>query len=168
MIRLSKVLLVSACAFYATLVAFGNLTDYDTNYHFVRHVLMMDTIYTDSKIYYRAVNSSSWQITAYVLIILAQTLTAILCWLGAYELLYKIRTSAYNFTRAKKIATAGLTMGFLTWQVAFMSIGGEWFGMWMSTTWNGVESAFRIFITFLLVLIYVAMPEPAPDRFRLK
>lgn len=168
MIRLSKVLLVSACALYATLVAFGNLTDYETNYRFVRHVFMMDTIFPDANIHYRAINSSRWQTTGYILIILAQTLTAILCWLGAYELFYKIRTSAYSFTRAKKIAIAGLTLGFLTWQIAFMSIGGEWFGMWMSATWNGVESAFRIFITFLLVLIYVAMPEPAPDRLRLR
>jgi predicted small integral membrane protein len=37
---------------------------------------------------------------------------------------------------------AGLTVGFLTWQVGFMSVGGEWFGMGMSETWNGVTDAF--------------------------
>jgi predicted small integral membrane protein len=40
-----------------------------------------------------------------------------------------------------------------------MSIGGEWFGMWMSSTWNGIESAFRFFITIIAVLIYVVLPD---------
>ena len=45
-------------------------------------------------------------------------------------------------------------------QVGFQSIGGEWFGMWMSTSWNGEDSAFRDYITILAVLIYVTLPEP--------
>jgi len=40
-----------------------------------------------------------------------------------------------------------------------MSVGGEWFGMWMSQTWNGIESAFRFFITIIAVLIFIAMPD---------
>jgi predicted small integral membrane protein len=38
-----------------------------------------------------------------------------------------------------------------------MSIGGEWFGMWMSSKWNGEESAFRFFAAFALVLIFVSL-----------
>jgi predicted small integral membrane protein len=53
----------------------------------------------------------------------------------------------------------GLTLGFLLWQVGFMTVGGEWFGMWMSSQWNGIESAFRFFITILGVLIYLALPD---------
>jgi predicted small integral membrane protein len=48
-----------------------------------------------------------------------------------------------GFQRAKTFAIQGLTFGFLVWQVGFQSIGGECFGMWMSTTWNGEDSAFR-------------------------
>lgn len=40
-----------------------------------------------------------------------------------------------------------------------MSVGGEWFGMWMSKEWNGVPDAFRFFITIILVPIYLAMPD---------
>jgi predicted small integral membrane protein len=25
----------------------------------------------------------------------------------------------------------------------FIAVGGEWFLMWQSTTWNGIEAAFR-------------------------
>jgi predicted small integral membrane protein len=40
-----------------------------------------------------------------------------------------------------------------------MSIGGEWFGMWQSQTWNGVASAARIFMMFIAVLIFVSLPD---------
>lgn len=40
-----------------------------------------------------------------------------------------------------------------------MSVGGEWFGMWMSKEWNGVPDAFRFLITIILVPIYLAMPD---------
>ncbi len=40
-----------------------------------------------------------------------------------------------------------------------MSVGGKWFGMWMSKEWNGVPDAFRFFITIILVPIYLAMPD---------
>ena len=57
-IRAAKVALVAAIALFASLVAFGNLTDYDTNFVFVQHVLSMDTIYPSSTIKYRAITSS--------------------------------------------------------------------------------------------------------------
>jgi len=52
-----------------------------------------------------------------------------------------------------------LTLGFLVWQVGFMSVGGEWFGMWMSKQWNGVPDAFRFFITILAVLIFLSLRD---------
>ncbi|MET0528733.1 MAG: DUF2165 family protein, partial [Microvirga sp.] len=52
-----------------------------------------------------------------------------------------------------------LTLGFLVWQVGFMSVGGEWFGMWMSEKWNGVPDAFRFLMTILGVLIFVSLRD---------
>lgn len=157
--RLGKTAMVAAMAFYASLVAFGNITDYGTNYAFVEHVLKMDTIFPGASITYRAIdNPLLWQ-AFYLLIITAETLTAILCWIGAGKMLGSLRRDAATFNRSKAWAISGLGFGFLVWQVAFMSIGGEWFGMWQSTTWNGVPSAFRIFITILSVLIFVALKD---------
>ena len=68
------------------------------------------------------------------------------------------------FKRGKTFAVVGLTLGFLLWQVGFMSIGGEWFGMWQSKEWNGVPSAFRFLITIIAVLIFVAMPDQELER----
>jgi hypothetical protein len=43
--RVAKVLLAAGMAAYYTLVVFNNLTDFDLNYQFVRHVLMTDSTY---------------------------------------------------------------------------------------------------------------------------
>jgi predicted small integral membrane protein len=158
-VRVSKVVLVAAMALFATLVAFGNITDYGSNFAFVQHVLMMDTIFPNATIHYRAIESPFLHHAAYILIIAAESLVAILCWVGAYRLLLKARAPATDFNRAKPIAVWGLLLGFLVWQVGFMSIGGEWFGMWMSDQWNGVPDAFRFFVTILLVLIYLVQTD---------
>lgn len=158
-IRLSKAAMVAAIALFATLVAFGNITDYWTNFAFVQHVLSMDTVFPETTIRYRAITSPVLHHAAYVLIIAAEAATAVLCWIGAYRLLRAVKAPAAVFNLSKSIAIAGLTLGFLVWQVGFMSIGGEWFGMWMSEQWNGVPSAFRFVMTILGVLIYVALPD---------
>ena len=158
-VRAAKTVMVAAIALFATLVAFGNLTDYGTNFVFVQHVLSMDTIFAGSAIGYRAITSPALHYAAYALIIAAEAATAALCWIGAYALLRRIRTDAAAFNRAKTFAVLGLTLGFLLWQVGFMTIGGEWFGMWQSTQWNGVPSAFRFVMVILGVLIFVAMPD---------
>jgi predicted small integral membrane protein len=161
-IRLSKTAAVAAIALFASLVGFGNTTDYGTNLAFVQHVFSMDTVFPTTTIKYRAIDNPTLQNAGYVLIIAAETLTAILCWIGAVRL-FLAGGDAAAFNRAKGIAVAGLTLGFLIWQVGFMSIGGEWFGMWMSQKWNGVPDAFRFFVTILMVLIFLVLPDRADD-----
>jgi len=47
-----------------------------------------------------------------------------------------------------------------------MSVGGEWFGMWMSKQWNGVPDAFRLFIKLLLVRVCPTMNNDGVDDTR--
>ncbi|KWV69267.1 MULTISPECIES: DUF2165 family protein [Pseudomonas] len=159
LIRISKVSTVLAIALFASLVAFNNITDYNTNFVFVQHVFLMDTTFPGNGIMYRAINTPWVHHLGYISIITLECTTAILCWIGGVRLLRALRANSADFRSAKAFSIVGLTLGFLTWQVAFMSIGGEWFGMWMSGTWNGVESAFRFFITQLAILIYVTLPN---------
>jgi predicted small integral membrane protein len=158
-IRISKIVLVASIALYASLVALGNITDYGSNFAFVQHVLLMDTIFPDSTLTYRAIANPAMHHAAYVLIIAVEVVTAIACWAGAARMFAGRGALARDFNRTKKWAVIGLTMGFVLWQAGFMTIGGEWFGMWMSSTWNGRESAFRALMTILGVLIYVTMPD---------
>jgi predicted small integral membrane protein len=165
-IRIAKIVMIAAIAVFATLVSFGNLTDYWTNFAFVQHVLSMDTIFPNSEIGYRAITSPVLHHLAYAAIVAAEIATAVLCWIGAAALLRRLRADAGTFQRGKTCAVIGLVLGFLLWQVGFMTIGGEWFGMWQSQAWNGVPSAFRIVVVIAAVLIFVAMrdEELAPNR----
>jgi predicted small integral membrane protein len=164
LIRTAKAVLVAAIALFASLVAFGNLTDYNTNFTFVQHVLSMDTIFPFSMIRYRAITNPVLHHAAYAAIIAAEVATAVLCWIGTVQLLRHLRSDADTFNRAKAYAVVGLSLGLLLWQIGFMSIGGEWFGMWQSKEWNGVPSAFRFVMVILAVLIFVAMPDHDLDR----
>ena len=161
--RAAKIAMVAAIAAFATLVAFGNITDYDTNFVFVQHVLSMDSVFPNSKITYRAITSPALHHAAYAAIIAAEALIAALCWIGAVALLRQLRAPAAAFNRAKAWAIAGLMLGFLVWQFGFMTVGGEWFGMWQSAKWNGVPSAFRFAVVIIAVLIFVAMRDEEID-----
>lgn len=157
-VRVSKSILVGAVALWVSLVAFGNITDYGTNLAFVQHVLSMDTVFPDTTIKYRAITNPTLHHAAYLLIISAEVVAAILCCAGAVQMFRKIADPS-AFIEAKGLAVIGLTVCLLIWLVGFIAIGGEWFGMWMSTQWNGIESAFRFSALILGVLIYVVMPD---------
>jgi predicted small integral membrane protein len=158
-IRAAKIVMVAAIALFASLVTFGNLTDYHTNYLFVQHVLSMDSIKPFSDIQYRAITDPALHRAAYALIIATEGVIAVLCWLGAFQLARHVRGDAGAFNRAKTVAVLGLTLGFLLWQVGFMTIGGEWFGMWQSQEWNGVPSAYRFVMVIMAVLIFLVLPD---------
>ncbi|MBP1178146.1 DUF2165 family protein [Methylobacterium sp. PvR107] len=158
-LRLSKIALVAAIALTCSLVALGNIVDPDLNLAFVQHVLSMDTISPDHSIHNRAIINPELQWLAFILIVLGEILAALPIWLGAIQMLRHLTEAGPRFARAKAPAIVGLSTGFLIWQAGFLGIGGEWFGMWMSKTWNGQESAFRFAMTVLGVLIYLVQPD---------
>lgn len=157
--RISKAVVVAAVALLLSLVAFGNLTDYETNFIFVQHVLTMDTTFPTASIRYRAIHSSILHHVAYWFIIATELAIAALCWIGSLRLVQHRHDSISVFNEAKGLAIAGLTLGVVLWLAGFMAIGGEWFGMWMSPTWNAIPSAFRFLITTLGALIYLSLPD---------
>jgi predicted small integral membrane protein len=158
-LRIAKIATVASIAAFLSLVTFGNVTDYGTNFAFVQHVLAMDTIFATSGIAYRAVTNPVLHHAAYGLIITTQAAVSVLCWIGVFRLLRRLRTDALTFNRAKNLLIVGLTLAFLLYQFGFVTVGGEWFGMWMSPQWNGVPSAFCFLITILAVLIFVVLPD---------
>jgi predicted small integral membrane protein len=160
MIRTSKILCILAIAFYCFLDVFGNVSDYSVNFAAVERTLMMTDIFPDSLIGYRAITNPILHHVMYLVIIGLELLTTIICGVGAWKL-FKVRhANAVVFNGAKNWAVAGLTLGFLTWQVIFMSVAGEWFGIWMSSSLRGaITTAFQIFITFLILLVYLIIKD---------
>jgi predicted small integral membrane protein len=158
-LRLAKIALVLAVALFYFLVVFNNLTDYDSNYQFVRHVVMMDTTLPGNRGLWRALNTPAWHTAFYLSIIGWEGLTMIFCWWGGLRLANTYRSPAREFHQAKRVAIVGLSLGLLMWLVAFLSVGGEWFLMWQSKTWNGQEAAFRMFTVLGIALLLVAQPD---------
>lgn len=159
MLRAAKIALVFGVAIFYTFVVFNNLTDYDSNYQFTRHALMMDSTFPGNQGMWRAINSPSVHSAFYNSIIAWEALTMLLCWWGAARMLRAFNARAADFDRAKGVAIAALTLGLLMWLVAFLSVGGEWFLMWQSKSWNGQDAAFRMFAVIGIILLLVAQRE---------
>ena len=173
--RYAKMVMALCLAAFCLLVAFDNITDYETNFLFVQHVMSMDTTFTGNALKYRAITSpTAWHV-CYWLIIAAEAVTGILFLAGAIRLWQLRNTPAVLFNQGKGLVVAACLLAFLVWFFGFMVVAGEWFAMWQSQTWNGQEPAFRFYVTALAVLIFVSLPDgdglpaaplspPAPDK----
>ena len=151
-LRLAATLLTATAALYIALVAFGNITDFGTNQQFVRHVLAMDTTFKDEDLMWRAITSKGLQDAAYVAIIIWETVAALVLIYGTW--LWARRDDA----RARRFSTYGLLMLMLLFGAGFIAIGGEWFSMWQSGDWNGLDAATRVFLFSGVVLIVNHLP----------
>jgi predicted small integral membrane protein len=156
-IRLCKIALTGALALFFTLVAFGNIADYGSNWQFVQHVLSMDTTFPESTLHWRAITNPALQQTGYLLIIATEIVAALLLWAGTVRLLVIVGSD--KFGGAKGLAIAGLTVGLLLYIAGFITIGGEWFAMWQSQIWNGQQKAFDFAAMIGVVLIILLLPE---------
>jgi predicted small integral membrane protein len=155
-LRIAKLSLVAAVCLLHALVVFNNLTDFDSNFQFVRHVLMMDTTIPGNHGMWRALTSPGIHLAFYLGIIAGELVTALLLAWGALRLLRALRSPAAEFDAAKSVALGALTLSMLIWLVAFLTVGAEWFLMWQSHIWNGQDAAFRNFavmgIVFLILI----------------
>jgi len=162
-VRVSKAVLVFAIALFYTILVLDNITDYDSNYQFVRHVLMMDSTFPGNHAMWRAVNSPLVHTVFYIGIITWESVTMLLCWWGGVRLLKSYRADRAQFAAAQNLAVIALTTSLLMWLVAFLDVGGEWFLMWQSQKWNGQEAAFRMFTIVGMVFLIVVQREPTLD-----
>jgi predicted small integral membrane protein len=158
-IRASKCALLFAVGLFYLLVVFNNTTDYNSNYEFVHHVMMMDSTFPGNSGMWRAINSTWLHHALYDSIIAWEAVTMVLALVGAMRLLGKLRAPAMEFNMAKRLGITALTLSLLMWLVAFLTVGAEWFLMWQSKAWNGQEAAGRMFNVIGLLLIYVALPD---------
>ncbi|MFF8872466.1 DUF2165 domain-containing protein [Streptomyces massasporeus] len=156
-LSIAATLLTATIALYMALVAFGNITDFGTNQQFVRHVLAMDTTFKDEDLMWRAVTSQGLQDAAYVGIIVWETVAALVLIYGSW--LWARRDDL----RARRMSTYGLLMVMLLFGAGFIAIGGEWFSMWQSKSWNGLDAATRIFLFSGVVLLVNQLSGPRSE-----
>ena len=158
-LRTCKMLLVFAIAIFYSFVVLNNTTDYDSDYPFVRHVLMMDSTFSGNRGMWRAINTPVLHTMFYMSIIAWEIVTMALCWWGGIRMARALKGSVAEFHQAKRVGIVALTVSLLMWLLAFLSVGGEWFLMWQSKNWNGQDAAFRMFTVVGIVLLLVAQPD---------
>jgi predicted small integral membrane protein len=158
--RRLKILMTGSLAVLCGLIAVGNIHDPETNFQFVRHVLSMDTVVPSSTMATHALPIPILWTAGFWLIIIGEATTAILFAVGTFELFRARNFNARDFHHAKRFVFAAAGCAFLIWFVGFIAVGGEWFAMWQSQVWNGQQAAFRFIASILLILIYVAQPDP--------
>lgn len=128
----------------------------ESNFRYVEHVLLMDTAFSDSQLKWRAITNPMVPHLFYGIIIFWEAVAAVLCWIGAFRLSLYLKADRVSFHQAKSIAVYGLVLGMLQWFLAFMVIGGEWFLMWQSATWNAQSAALRMLVVLGVILLFVS------------
>lgn len=155
-IRIIKSSIVGFFGLYVLIVAFGNVTDYQSNFNFVEGVLSMNTTFEGNALMYRAIEIGWFHHLAYIGIIIVEWIIAFACLIGSYQMFKQINGSKEEFHNAKKWGLIGLFLGIALWFFGFQVVGGEWFAMWQSSTWNGLDSAFRL-TTFISTSIIILL-----------
>lgn len=144
--RFPLILLIFSWGLLHLLVAFGNMTDYGTNFEFVKHVLSMDTIFPNSTVGYRSISTPWVHHIFYVFIILQESLIAVFGLTAAYRFYCHRSSETEVFNEQKKNAYISIALGVVLWFISFSIVGAEWFSMWQSADWNAVDTANRLLI----------------------
>jgi predicted small integral membrane protein len=159
LIRTAKAALVFSMGLFALLASAGNLLEPDPNMQFVVHVLSMDTVFSPTHSAWRAITSPMIHQLAFWLIVAFELVVAALCLWGSARLLACLSAPPERFNAAKGPAVAGLTLGIILWFTGFIAIGGEWFLMWQSQSWNGIDAAFRFSAILFLTLLFTVSED---------
>lgn len=157
-LRRSKIALMASVCVWISLVGINNVMDYGANFQFVQHVLDMDTTFPGNPLLWRSLHWEPLYHAVYLGIIAVELLAGLLSGIAVFRML-AARDDREKFSRAKAVGVIALALGVLLWLGGFEGVGGEYFLMWQSHTWNGQESAFRFAVLCVLGLLFLAQHE---------
>jgi predicted small integral membrane protein len=158
-IRIAQLSTLTCVTGILFLVTFNNVTDYGANLLFVQHVLTMDTTFQSPSTTWRAIHSPALHHVMYSGIIVWEALSTLLCAAGLIRIARVLSGERTAFRKAAVPAVLGLACSNVLWLGGFLGIGGEWFLMWQSSTWNGQQAATRMFLVTTLTLLLIAFDE---------
>lgn len=158
-LRLLQALTLGVAGLFGLFVVIGNLTDPDVNFQFVRHVMSMDTVFADSGLTWRAIDSPAIHTAVFVAIIIAEAVFTALALIGALLLLKNRRADHRSYARARVWGFAAYGVGILIWFVGFVVVGSEWFAMWQSEIWNGKDTAMGLTVVWAVFAVLLALNE---------
>lgn len=156
-LRVVVAVLAAITAVQMALIAFGNITDYETNHQFVVHVLAMDTTFQSPNMMWRAITSPALVTIVYVAIIVWETVAALVL-IAATVVWVRALAGRGSVVTARRLSSIGWLMWILLFGGGFVAIGGEYFQMWQSQDWNGLDAAMRNVLIAGLALILTHLP----------
>jgi predicted small integral membrane protein len=113
--RLVKIALVAAIALYLGIVTLNNLTDYGSNFEFVRHVLSMDTTFPDNRLELARADLARHPPRLLRRHHPEETASTVAIAVGAWKLWQKRQATAAEFNAAKSFAVGALGFDLLLW-----------------------------------------------------
>ncbi|WP_254125651.1 DUF2165 family protein [Amycolatopsis sp. CA-230715] len=78
---------------------------------------------------------------------------------GAPKATFRASSSRSATRAARRLSTAGWLMRVALFGIGFIAIGGEWFQMWRSGKWNGLQSALQNFLIAAASIVLAHLPE---------
>lgn len=152
--KLLKIALVAGMALVMTITTINNILMPAATYGAIALALSMSTTFHNAMEMWRAIVNPGLLWVIAVLIIVAEAVGALLCWIGVARL-WGARADTARFNQSKSMALIGLTWVALFYFVGWLVIANEWFAMWQSTKMNVLQDAFRLFGEALLIAIWV-------------
>ena len=67
--------------------------------------------------------------------------------------LWTARIDVDLFNQKKRLAGLAFVLGINPWFGGLVVVGGEWFLMWQSEVWNGIQAAFRVAVYFSMIFL---------------
>lgn len=152
-----SVLTVMTAAYYL-LVAFDNITNPASNWAFVKGVLSGDGTPAGDGFGWRAITAPWLQVTAYVGVILAETIAGVLLAVGGVAGLRGTSRPAI-WADAQRWTIVGCLVGLLVFFFGFITVGGNWFIMYLNSKWNGLDPAFQnsVMTAFTFVCVVLVL-----------
>lgn len=154
-IRFIKAIIVSTIALFFTLVAFNNVTDFETNQKWTAQIVSLSSV-SNHNVYWRALPVPGVQIGIFYFIIFWEITTALFLWGGTYRMIRYIHVSPSEYARVKIMALVGLTLGFVMYMVGFVDMASEWFYAWQSELKSAQIKSILFSLLTLLALAFVA------------
>lgn len=163
-LRMILAVLTAITALHMGLITLGNISDYDTNRAFVEHVLAMDTTFGSLNTRWRAITDPRLITATYLAIIgweFLITIVLAIAFLGWLRAMVIRR----GVVVACQLSIAGWLMQIILYGGGFITVGGEWFQMWQSSEWNGMQAALRNFLiaSIGLLLAHLFRSEPSNE-----
>ena len=154
--RLVASLVVLMTAAYYYLVAFDNITNPQSNWAFIQGVLSGDGVNeaAGAGFEWHYIDNETFQLVGYITVIACETLTGILLLIGGFTGLFRTRDDV-AWAAAQKWTYFGGFLGLGVFFFGFLTVGGNWFIMYLNEKWNGMEPAFQNSVMTITMLILV-------------